>query len=76
MSMLGTQDLGIFISAGVALNILPGQDFVFIANRSNNFGFRGGVLAALGVTAGTLVHILAAAFALSALLIASPNTFI
>ena len=50
MSMLGTQDLWIFISAGVALNIVPGQDFVFIANRSSNFGFRGGVLAAFGVT--------------------------
>jgi threonine/homoserine/homoserine lactone efflux protein len=29
--MLGTQDLWIFISAGVALNLVPGQDFVFIA---------------------------------------------
>lgn len=76
MSMLGTQDLWIFISAGVALNLAPGQDFVFIANRSSNFGFRGGVLAALGVTTGTLVHILAAAFGLSALMIGSPNTFI
>ena len=39
MSMLGTQDLWIFISASVALNLAPGQDFVFIANRSSNFGF-------------------------------------
>ena len=76
MSMLGTRDLWIFISAGMALNTVPGQDFVFIANCSSNFGFQGGVLAALGVTSGTLVHILAATFGLSALIMASPNTFI
>ena len=74
--MLGTQDLWIFISAGMALNIVPGQDFVFIANCSSNFGFQGGVLAALGVTSGTLVHILAATCGLSALMMASPKIFI
>ena len=74
--MLGTQDLWIFISAGVALNLVPGQDFVFIANRSSNFGWRGGVLAALGVSAGSLVHVFAAAFGLSALLAGSSNAFI
>ena len=33
-------------------------------------------MAALGVTSGTLVHILVATFGLSALIMASPNTFI
>ena len=74
--MLGTQDLWIFIGAGMALKIVPGQDFVFIANRSSNFGFQGGILVALGATSGTLVHILVATFGLSALIMASPNTFI
>ena len=60
----------------MALNIVSDQDFVFIANRSSNFGLRGGVLVALWVTTGTLVYILAAAFGLSALMITSPNTFI
>ena len=73
--MLGTQDLWVFISAGVALNLVPGQDFVLIANRSNRFGFRGGALAALGVGTGTLVHIFASAFGISALLATSPHTF-
>ena len=73
--MFGTQDLWLFISAGIALNLVPGQDFVFIASRSASQGFRAGSVAALGVGAGTLVHILAAAFGISALLAASANAY-
>jgi len=73
--MLGTQDLWLFITAGIALNLVPGQDFVFIASRSASQGFRAGSVAALGVGAGTLVHIFAAAFGISALLAASANAY-
>jgi len=74
--MFGTQDLWLFISAGIALNLVPGQDFVFIASRSASQGFRAGSVAALGVGAGTLVHIFAAAFGISALLAASENAYL
>jgi len=73
--MFGTQDLWLFISAGIALNLVPGQDFVFVASRSASQGFRAGSVAALGVGAGTLVHIFAAAFGISALLAASANAY-
>jgi threonine/homoserine/homoserine lactone efflux protein len=73
--MFGTQDLWLFISAGLALNLEPGQDFVFIASRSASQGFRAGSVAALGVGAGTLGHILAGAFGISALLAASANAY-
>jgi|TARA_B110000503_G_scaffold138890_1_gene225964 threonine/homoserine/homoserine lactone efflux protein len=73
--MFGTQDLWLFISAGIALNLVPGQDFVFVANRSAHQGFQAGSWAALGIAAGTLVHIFAAAFGISALLAASSNAY-
>jgi len=73
--MLGTQDLWLFITAGIALNLVPGQDFIFIASRSASQGFRAGSVAALGVGAGTLVHIFAAAFGISALLATSENAY-
>ena len=73
--MFGTQDLWLFISAGIALNFVPGQDFIFIASRGASQGFRAGSVAALGVGAGTLGHIFAAAFGISALLAASENAY-
>jgi len=74
--MFGTQDLWLFITAGIALNLVPGQDFIFIASRSASQGFRAGSVAALGVGAGTLVHIFAAALGISALLAASENAYL
>ena len=74
--MLGTEDLWLFISAGIALNLVPGQDFVFVASRSASQGFEAGSVAALGIGAGTLGHIFAAAFGISALLAASENAYL
>ncbi|MFQ3331924.1 MAG: threonine/homoserine/homoserine lactone efflux protein [Candidatus Paceibacteria bacterium] len=74
--MLGTEDLWLFISAGIALNLVPGQDFVFVASRSASQGFGAGSVAALGIGAGTLGHIFAAAFGISALLAASENAYL
>ncbi len=73
--MLGTQDLWLFIVAGIALNLVPGQDFIFIASRSASQGVRAGIVASLGVGAGTLVHIFAAAFGVSAILAASSTAY-
>ncbi len=73
--MLGTQDLWLFIVSGIALNLVPGQDFIFIASRSASQGVRAGIVASLGVGAGTLVHIFAAAFGVSAILAASSTAY-
>ncbi|HCH33456.1 MAG TPA: lysine transporter LysE [Oceanospirillaceae bacterium] len=73
--MLGTQDLWLFIVSGIALNLVPGQDFIFIASRSTSQGVRAGIVASLGVGAGTLVHIFAAAFGVSAILAASSTAY-
>lgn len=73
--MLGTQDLIQFIIAGILLNIAPGPDSILIMTRSATQGWRAGSAAALGIGAGTLVHIMAAALGLSALLATSATAF-
>jgi threonine/homoserine/homoserine lactone efflux protein len=73
--MFGTRDLPLFVATGLLLNITPGADTLYILGRSATQGFRGGLLAALGIGAGCLVHITAAALGISALLIASATAF-
>jgi threonine/homoserine/homoserine lactone efflux protein len=73
--MLGIHDLWLFIISGLILNITPGPDTAYIVGRSAQFGWRGGAAAALGIAAGCLVHVLACAIGLSALLAASATAF-
>ena len=73
--MLGIHDLWLFIISGLILNITPGPDTAYIVGRSAQFGWRGGAAAALGIGTGCLVHVLACAIGLSALLAASATAF-
>ncbi|MGI4719318.1 MAG: LysE family translocator [Janthinobacterium lividum] len=73
--MFGIHDLPLFVISGLLLNIMPGPDSLLIMTRSATQGWRAGVAASLGIGAGTLVHILAAALGLSALLSTSATAF-
>eukprot|EP01137_Pigoraptor_chileana_P011939 Opistho-2@63600 len=73
--MFGIHDLTLFITAGLLLNIAPGPDSILIMARSATQGWRAGSAAALGIGAGTCVHVLAAALGLSALLATSAWAF-
>lgn len=73
--MNGVTDLGLFIVAGLILNITPGPDLLYIISRSAVQGKKAGVVAALGIGAGCLVHVLAAAFGLSVILVSSSFLF-
>ena len=64
-----------FVIAGLALNIVPGADMTFVIATAARGGRRDGVVAALGIGAGTLVHILAAVLGLSAILASSQTAF-
>ena len=64
-----------FVGAGLALNIVPGADMTFIIAAAARGGKRAGVVAALGIGAGTLVHIVAAVAGLSAILASSQLLF-
>src|ERR1700733_5754970 len=61
--------------SGFLLNITPGPDTLYIVGRGSTQGWRAGAVAALGIGAGTLVHICAAALGLWAVLAASASAF-
>ena len=73
--MPGIHDFGLFIISGLLLNVAPGPDTAYIAGRSVQLGWRGGVAAALGISTGCLSHVVAATIGLSALLVASATAF-
>lgn len=73
--MIGIHDLTLFIVSGLLLNIMPGPDSLLIMARSATQGWRAGVAAALGIGTGTMVHVLAAAVGLSAILATSATAF-
>ena len=73
--MLGIHDLALFIVSSLLLNMMPGPDSLLIMLRSGSQGWRAGSVAALGIGTGTMVHVLAAALGLSALLSASAELF-
>jgi threonine/homoserine/homoserine lactone efflux protein len=64
-----------FVLAGLALNIVPGADMTFVIASAARGGRRDGIVAALGIGAGTLVHICAAVLGLSAILASSQTAF-
>lgn len=68
---LGLHDLPLFALTVLVLNATPGVDMVFVVTRTLQRGVRGGLAAALGVSAGCVVHTLLAAFGLAALLAVS-----
>lgn len=72
---LAVHDLPLFLVAALLVNLTPGPDMLFVAGSSAVHGRRAGVLAALGVGAGCLLHVALAAVGLSALLAASAAAF-
>ena len=74
--MFGTEHLALFIVSGLLLNITPGQDTLYIVGRSLSQGRRAGLLSVLGISSGSVVHTLAAAFGLSAILATSATAFV
>ena len=71
----GIDHLGLFIIAGLLLNLTPGPDVLYIVSNGLRAGWRGGAVAALGISAGCFVHIAAATIGLSALVAASATAF-
>jgi threonine/homoserine/homoserine lactone efflux protein len=71
----GVDELALFIAAGVLLNLTPGPDVLFIVAQGLRHGARTGIVAALGISAGCLVHVVAAAVGVGALIAASTTAF-
>ena len=73
--MFGIHDFGLFLAAGVLLNLTPGPDTVYILGRSIAQGRQAGVASALGISLGSIFHTCAAALGLSAILATSAVAF-
>ncbi len=71
----GIHDLGLFVISGLLLNITPGADTLYIVARSTGQGRLAGMVAALGIGAGCVVHTMAAAVGLSAIIATSAAAF-
>ena len=67
--------LGLFALAALALIVVPGPDVLFIVTQAVERGRRAGLVSTLGTATGTLVHVVAAAVGLSALLASSATLF-
>ncbi|HEX2409532.1 MAG TPA: LysE family translocator [Solirubrobacteraceae bacterium] len=65
----------LFAAASLAFLAIPGPSVFYIVTRSLTQGRRAGVTSMLGVQAGGLVHVLAAAVGVSALLASSAAAF-
>jgi len=73
--MFGIHDFGIFLVTSILLNLTPGTDTFYILGRTLSQGRSAGMASALGIASGAMVHTLAAALGLSALLATSATAF-
>ena len=72
----GPAQAAVFATAVFVLNATPGVDFLLTVTRTLQGGARAGIAAVLGINAGCVVHALAAAFGLAALLAVYPRAFL
>jgi threonine/homoserine/homoserine lactone efflux protein len=67
--------VGLFLLAATALAVVPGPAVAYIVTQSIDQGRRAGLVSALGVASGGLVHVAAATVGLSALIASSATAF-
>ncbi|MDI2124833.1 LysE family translocator [Yinghuangia seranimata] len=67
--------LAAFVLASLALVAIPGPNLIYIVTRSVEDGRRAGIVSALGVETGTLVHVLAAVGGLATVIADHPLAF-
>jgi threonine/homoserine/homoserine lactone efflux protein len=75
MDSLLPTNFPLFISAALVLLITPGPAVLYIVTRSVDQGRKAGLASVLGVEAGNLFHVFAAALGLSAILLSSALAF-
>ncbi len=72
---MGIENFWLFAFAALMLNITPGNDMLYVATRSTGQGVKAGIVSALGVLGGCIVHMIAAVIGLSALIAQSAIAF-
>jgi threonine/homoserine/homoserine lactone efflux protein len=66
----------LFLLAAIALNITPGPDVLYVTARSLSQGRKAGIVSAVGLGVGYLIHTTAAAVGISALLASSVSAYL
>ncbi|HET6823491.1 MAG TPA: LysE family translocator, partial [Anaerolineales bacterium] len=74
--MIEPTKFALFIAVSWALILSPGPDMIYVITRGMTHGRRAGVLSAIGVVCGILVHTIAAAFGLTLILQTSALAFL
>ena len=73
--MFGITNFETFLFAGIILNLTPGADTMYILGRSISQGKKAGIMSALGISTGSLVHCIIASFGLSIIIAKSAIAF-
>lgn len=73
--MPGPSTLALFAVAALALAVVPGPAVLYIVARSVDQGRLAGLVSAVGISMGSLVHVVAATIGLSSLLASSATAF-
>jgi len=73
--MLDSTRLTLFFVTAFVILVTPGPAVLYIVARSVDQGRVAGLVSALGVALGTMIHVVAAALGVSALLVASATAF-
>lgn len=74
--MLDPSTLALFIGVSWALILSPGPDMIYVITRGMTYGRRAGILSAIGVVCGILVHTTAAALGITLILQTSALAFL
>ena len=72
---MSAADLGLFLAAALVLAVMPGPGMLYVGARSLAGGLGEGLASTMGTGLGGMVHVLAGAFGLSALVMASAEAF-
>ncbi|AEI49553.1 LysE family translocator [Runella slithyformis] len=72
---MNTNDFLLFAFATLMLNLTPGTDMIYVATRSTTQGTTAGIVSALGIAGGCLVHTFASVVGLSVLISESAVAF-
>ena len=73
--LIGHSSLILFITGAVILLVVPGPAVTYVVSRSVGHGRAAGLVSVMGIVAGTLCHVVAAALGISALLASSAVAF-
>jgi threonine/homoserine/homoserine lactone efflux protein len=72
---MSIENFWVFALAALLLNVTPGNDMLYVIARSSGQGIKAGIISALGIGAGCVVHILAAVAGLSVIITRSAVAF-